>query len=120
MVQAWLNAGADMEDGEILILLRAERNLVERIERKKSVAPEEPLCPKLPILPIRPLLDTLPGTADAGIEVRPKLIPLEAPWRDGCRYREAGAIEIKSRLDCYIEDSTGPWVRVHGVLTAIT
>ena len=44
------------------------------------------------------------------------LVPLDAPWKDGCRYREAGAVEIGSRLDCYFEDNEGPFVCRFGTL----
>jgi hypothetical protein len=47
------------------------------------------------------------------------LVPLAMPWREGARYREAGAAEIVSRLDLYVEDPAGPWIRRHGVLLAV-
>jgi hypothetical protein len=50
---------------------------------------------------------------------RPPLVPVEAPFRDGQRYRLAGATEVRSRLDLYLEDPTGPWVRRHGVLMVV-
>jgi len=51
---------------------------------------------------------------------RPALVPMEAPWVDGQRYREAGATEITTRFFCYLEDVGGPWIRRHGVLLAAT
>lgn len=44
------------------------------------------------------------------------LVPLDVPFAEGCRYREAGAGEVATRLDCYRPDPTGPWIRRHGVL----
>jgi hypothetical protein len=49
----------------------------------------------------------------------PLLVPLVAPWTDGARYRQAQATEWPSRLDLYLEDSSGPWIRRHGVLVAV-
>lgn len=46
------------------------------------------------------------------------LVPLDRPFAEGQRYREAGATEVATRLDCYLEDPAGPWVRHHGVLLA--
>ena len=52
---------------------------------------------------------------------RPPLIPTEAPWQDGARYREAGAWENAApHFECYIADPAGPWIRRHGVLLAVT
>ena len=48
----------------------------------------------------------------------PPLVPLEAPWVDGGRFREAGATEARTRLDLYLADPNGPWIRRHGVLIA--
>ncbi len=50
----------------------------------------------------------------------PRLTPLDTPWVDGQRYREAGAVEITTRLDCYVEDPAGPWFRIHGILIAVS
>ena len=47
------------------------------------------------------------------------LAPLDTPWRDGARYRMAGACEVGSRLDCYVADPAGPWIRRSGVLLAV-
>ena len=49
---------------------------------------------------------------------RPTLVPMDAPWTDGRRYREAGACERPGKLDLYVEDPAGPWIRRHGVLIA--
>lgn len=48
------------------------------------------------------------------------LVPLEAPWVDGQRYREAGMVEVSSRLDLYLADPAGPWIRRYGVLLAVS
>lgn len=45
-----------------------------------------------------------------------RLVPLDQPWKDGSRYRPAGAAEIASRLDCFLEDPEGPYVRLYGTL----
>lgn len=50
----------------------------------------------------------------------PRLTPLDTPWVNGQRYREAGAVEIKSRLDCYVEDPAGPWFRMRDILIAVS
>jgi hypothetical protein len=47
------------------------------------------------------------------------LVPLETPWIDGKRYRLAGATEARTRLDLYVADPAGPWIRRHGVLIAV-
>lgn len=49
---------------------------------------------------------------------RPPLVPLEAPFVEGKRYRLAPATEWPSRLDLYHEDATGNTRRKHGVLMA--
>lgn len=46
----------------------------------------------------------------------PQLVPLDRPFVDGQRYQEAGATECYTRLDLYIADDCGPWIRRHGVL----
>jgi hypothetical protein len=46
----------------------------------------------------------------------PKLVPIDEPWSEGRRYRSAGAAEIGSRLDLYVQDDTGPFIRLAGVL----
>lgn len=48
----------------------------------------------------------------------PALVPLETPWIDGGRYRIVGATEWPSRLNLYLADPNGPWIRLHGVLIA--
>ena len=50
---------------------------------------------------------------------RPPLVPLEAPFVEGKRYRLAPATEWPSRLDLYVEDPNGNTVRKHGVLMAV-
>lgn len=111
LVQAWLNAGADREDRQTPILLRVKNIFMENERGNKSEVPERGLSATLPILPVLP---------SASAKIRPPLIPLESPWRNGARYREAGCTEIRNRLACYIEDEAGPWVRRHGVLIACT
>ena len=44
------------------------------------------------------------------------LVPLDLPFSEGGRYREAEATEWPSRLDLYRADPTGPWVFRCGVL----
>ena len=51
---------------------------------------------------------------------RPPLIPLESPWIDGARYQKAGATEWPNRLDLYVQDPSGPWIRQHGVLISVS
>ena len=46
----------------------------------------------------------------------PVLVPLDATFVDGCRYRQADALEATTRLDLYVQDATGPWRRTMGVL----
>lgn len=43
------------------------------------------------------------------------LVPRDAPWQDGARYRLAGEIDA-DRLDLFVADPTGEWIRRHGVL----
>lgn len=59
------------------------------------------------------------------IESRPCLsilsktfVPLDQPFAEGQRYGLAGATEWPSRLDLFIADPAGPWLRRHGVLLA--
>lgn len=49
---------------------------------------------------------------------RPLLVPSETPFVEGQRYRPAGVIDPFTRLDLYVSDSAGPWLRLHGVLIA--
>lgn len=49
-----------------------------------------------------------------------RLVPLDAPFAEDRRYREAGAAEVQTRLDLYREDPAGPWIRRHGVLITAT
>jgi hypothetical protein len=49
----------------------------------------------------------------------PALVPLREAWIDGQRYREAGATEWPSRLDLFVADEAGPWIRRHGVLIKV-
>lgn len=43
------------------------------------------------------------------------LVPRDAPWQDGARYRLAGEIDA-DRLDLFEADPAGEWIRRHGVL----
>ena len=43
------------------------------------------------------------------------LVPRDAPWQDGARYRLAGEIDA-DRLDLFVADPTGEWLRHDGVL----
>ena len=56
--------------------------------------------------------------AGPAISALSALVPLDLPFVDGQRYREAGATELSSRLDLYLADPAGPWVRRFGVLLA--
>lgn len=53
-------------------------------------------------------------------EGRMRLVPIHAPFIDGRHYRKATATEWPSRLDLFVEDEAGPWIRRHGVLIAVT
>jgi hypothetical protein len=44
------------------------------------------------------------------------LVPLDQHFVDGQRYREAGATEFATRLDLFVADPAGPWIRRHGIL----
>lgn len=46
----------------------------------------------------------------------PRLVPLDAAWIEGKRYRLAGAHEVVSRLPLFIQDDHGDTRRAHGVL----
>jgi hypothetical protein len=48
-----------------------------------------------------------------------ELVPLDRPFQEGMRYREAGAVEVHNRLDLFVADPAGPWIRRHGVLIAV-
>jgi len=70
----------------------------------------------------------IPIRAKAGLRLsapsapqnQPALVPLESPWIDGARYRMAGATEWPNRLDLYVQDPAGPWIRLHGVLASVS
>ena len=49
-----------------------------------------------------------------------QLVPLETPFIDDLRYKLAGATELATRLDLFLVDPMGPWVRRHGVLIAVS
>ena len=44
------------------------------------------------------------------------LVPLDVPFVDGQRYRLAPATEVSNRLELFVADPSGPWIRRHGVL----
>lgn len=46
------------------------------------------------------------------------LVPLDSPFREGQRYRWV-AVALVDRLDVYVADEVGPWIRRHGVLIAV-
>ena len=88
-----------------------------------------PIPPKVGIVEAKPAAissaaptaPTAPAnTANADTEARPLLIPLEPPFVDGQRYREAQSTERATRLDLFVEDSNGPWIRRHGSLLAVS
>ena len=43
------------------------------------------------------------------------LVPRDAPWQEGGRYRLAGETDA-NRLDLFEQDPAGEWIRLHGVL----
>lgn len=43
------------------------------------------------------------------------LVPRDAPWQEGGRYRLAGETDA-DRLDLFEQDPAGEWIRRHGVL----
>lgn len=49
----------------------------------------------------------------------PILVPLDEPFVEGRRYRQARATEWRARLDLFVADPAGPWLRRHGVLLAV-
>jgi hypothetical protein len=55
------------------------------------------------------------GTRSSTSSAEP-IIPLDAPFREGCTYRMAAACDVRKRLALYIEDEVGPWLRRPGVL----
>ncbi len=58
-------------------------------------------------------------SAPSAIAGRPPLVPINVPFAEGARYREAGATEAATRLDLYIADDSGPWIRRAGVLQVV-
>lgn len=49
----------------------------------------------------------------------PALVPVEIAFTEGRRYRAAGVTEARTRLELYVEDPKGDWMRSHGVLIAV-
>lgn len=54
------------------------------------------------------------GSTTTHPSVPSELIPLDKPFEERMRYREADMCEVRNRLDLYYEDPNGPWVRLHG------
>lgn len=71
-------------------------------------------CTSPKIFPTRGSWESF-GNAATSATHRP-LVPIERPFMEGCRYREAGVLEVRSRFDLYHEDPAGEWIRRHGVL----
>lgn len=67
----------------------------------------------IPTIPALRMKMKLTATAAA-------LVPLDVAFADGQRYRMAGATEARSRLDLYVADPAGPWIRLHGVLISFS
>jgi hypothetical protein len=83
-----------------------------RIAVQERVQNTRPTRPKWET-PTRPVLS--PTT-----HVQAAFVPLDLAWIDVVRYRTADAVEWPSRLDLFHEDPSGPWIRQHGVLIAIS
>jgi hypothetical protein len=65
----------------------------------------------------------IPIRAKAGLRLSAlsahEFVPLDVPFEERQRYRMAGATELRTRLDLYVADPAGPWVRTYGVLIAV-
>lgn len=59
-------------------------------------------------------LDTDCGIQPSASSAR-VLVPRDALWQEGSRYRLAGEIDADC-LDLFVEDPAGEWIRRHGVL----
>jgi hypothetical protein len=101
-LQAVANAAADRQDRQTPDPLTREKCFLEG-EREVNTSRGDSLAPCLSCLSSTPA----------------PLVPLYVAWRDGARYRQAQATEWPSRLDLYLEDPSGPWIRKHGVLIAV-
>jgi hypothetical protein len=72
---------------------------------KANLQPPPPIC--------------IYGGEGLDAQMEAPLIPMHAPFIEGRRYRTAGATELRSRLDLYVESKTGPLRRHHGALMAV-
>lgn len=66
-----------------------------------------PKCAQTPPVNASPAISALSA---------PALVPLDVPFVDGQLYRIAGATEFLSRLDLYVADPAGPWLRLRGTM----
>lgn len=78
-----------------------------------------PVCEWVPnTRPTRPSAPTDAPAAPSAPAVGSDLVPLEVPFVDDQRYRLAPATEARTRLDLYLADPAGPWIRRHGHMLA--
>jgi hypothetical protein len=56
---------------------------------------------------------------DVSAPSAPALVPAEVAFTEGRRYRAAGVTVARNRLELYVEDPKGDWMRRHGVLIAV-
>jgi hypothetical protein len=96
------------------LLGRFGRVIPEPPRAMSGVGNPAPVCECVPNT--RP---TRPSTITAAPYAPPALVPLDVPFKEGQRYRPAGATELRTRLDLYVADPAGPWVRTYGVLMAV-
>lgn len=85
-----------------------------RVGRVFSISPAKrvefvSVCEGVPLNPSDP--------SESSFSAPGALVPLDTPFIEGKRYREAGATDL-NRLDLYVADESGPWIRKHGVLIA--
>ena len=45
-----------------------------------------------------------------------QLVPMDAGWIEGARYRDAGVFEVANRLPLFVADPEGDTIRLHGTL----
>jgi hypothetical protein len=69
-----------------------------------------------PAAPITSTTEPSPANAKETAPAPAPLVPLDAPFENGKRYRLAGAHEVASRLPLFIQDDRGDTRRAHGVL----
>jgi hypothetical protein len=94
-----------------VLVVRGVRGL-EEVQPDPWKAKLPPKCSQTQPAKTRPCLSTQPA-------IRSPLVPLESPWLDGQRYRPAGATELATRLDLFLADPAGPWIRRYGVLLSM-